>query len=118
MIEKTLNRYVVANSDTGSYLKAEMRNKKYEFVSDIELATKSTSTEVADMIMSRFYEDVKSEKNLVVVPLKITYELLDEDFSEDEKDMLELENLWAAELDFKNAQKMTLGGKEVFVKFL
>lgn len=111
MIEKKVKKYVIANADTGDYLKAEMRNKKYSFVSDIEGATKTMDMASANIVLNRFYSDVFVEnKNLVIIPIQITYELLEaEEASEKTEndiiyDFLNMINSKPQELELRNGE--------------
>lgn len=78
MIEKEINKYVIVDADTGDYLKAEMRTKTYEFVEDIEIATKTYDSMTAQIVINRYNLDNQvDENNLIAMPIKITYELLE-----------------------------------------
>lgn len=91
MIEKEIKKYIVANADTGNYLKVELRNKKYDFVDNIEMATKTMDRSSANVIIGRFYSDVSAnDQNLVVIPLKITYELIEEEEHEETKSDMDI----------------------------
>lgn len=77
MIEKEIIKYVIGNTDTGDYLKAELRNKSYIFVEDIESCTKTYDSSTAEIVIRKYHEDTQHSDDLVPLPLKITYELLE-----------------------------------------
>lgn len=76
-IEKKITKYVIATMD-GKYLKKTPAKKEYCFVEDIELATKAMTRKMINMILDYYYMDTGLEIELVVVPVNITYELVDE----------------------------------------
>lgn len=115
MIDKKIKKYVVANADTGEYLNVELRNKKYYFVDDIERATKAADYDVAEIIMNRYYSDNKDvEHNMVIIPVLITYELLEEEH--EEKD--ELFDLYTSMFQDGTQKAKLSDGTDCFIKFL
>ena len=76
-VEKELVKYVVATMD-GKYLRKTPTKKEYYFVDDIELATKAMTKKMINTILDYYYMDTGLNIELVVVPVKITYELIDE----------------------------------------
>lgn len=78
-IEKKITKYVVVTMD-GKYLKKTPSKTEYCFVEDIELATKAMSKKMMKTILDYFYMDTKLDIELVIVPVNITYELVDETF--------------------------------------
>ena len=78
-LEKKIRKYVVATFGSPTlYLKKVPSEKEYIFSENIEYATKSMSYNVAEQIKSYYYSDTGSNVELVVLPVEITYELVDE----------------------------------------
>lgn len=78
-MEKKIRKYVIATFGSPTlYLKKTPSKKEYMFSEDIELATKSMSQNIAEQIKSYYYVDTGSNIELVVLPVEITYELIDE----------------------------------------
>jgi len=78
-MEKKIRKYVIATFGTPTlYLKKVPSKKEYIFSEDIEIATKAMSQKVAEEIKNYYYEDMGYDIEVVVVPVEITYELIDE----------------------------------------
>lgn len=78
-LEKKTKKYVIATLDTPTlYLKKTPAKKEYYFVEDIEIATKTMSEKLANSILSYYYSDTGLDTELVVVPIEITYEIIDD----------------------------------------
>lgn len=76
-IEKKITKYVIATID-GKYLKKTPAKKEYYFVDDIEVATKAMTRKMIKTILDYYYMDTGLNIELVIVPVNITYELVDE----------------------------------------
>ena len=76
-VEKKITKYVIATID-GKYLKKTPAKKEYYFVDDIELATKAMTKKMINTILDYYYMDMGLNTELVIVPVTITYELIDE----------------------------------------
>lgn len=77
-LEKQEIKYVIATLDKKTYyLKKTPAKIEYEFVTDITMATKTMSYKVAEQIKKYYYYDTNSNLDLVIVPMQITYELID-----------------------------------------
>ena len=77
-LEKKIRKYVIATLDNPTlYLKKTPAKKEYYFVEDIEVATKTMSEKLANSILSYYYSDTGLDTELVVVPIEITYEIID-----------------------------------------
>ena len=76
-VEKKITKYVIATID-GKYLKKTPSKTEYCFVEDIELATKAMSKKMMKTILDYFYMDTGLNIELVILPVNITYELIDE----------------------------------------
>lgn len=76
-IEKVINKYVIATTD-GMYLKKTVAKKEYCFVEDIEIATKAMTKKMMEKILEYYYCDTGLDTELVIVPIEITYKLIDE----------------------------------------
>ena len=78
-VEKKIRKYVIATFDNPTlYLKKIPSEKEYIFSEDIEYATKTMSQNIAEQIKNYYYIDTNSNVELVVLPVEITYELIDE----------------------------------------
>ena len=79
-LEKKIRKYVIATLDTPTlYLKKTPAKSEYCFVEDIEVATKTMRKNVMDEILKYYYLDTGLDTELVVVPIEITYEIIDEE---------------------------------------
>ena len=77
-IEKKIRKYVIANMD-GRYLKRSVEKNGYCFVEDIEVATKTINYKTMEDVIKYFYHDTgMTDLALVIIPIEITYELIDE----------------------------------------
>lgn len=78
-LEKKTRKYVIATLDNPTlYLKKTPAKPEYCFVEDIEVATKAMSRKSANLILSYYYSDTRLDTELVVVPVEITYEIIEE----------------------------------------
>lgn len=75
--EKEMIKYVIATMD-GKYLKKIPSKKEYYFVDDIEIATKTTSKKMMKQVLEYYYQDTGMNVDMVIIPVKITYELVNE----------------------------------------
>lgn len=80
-LENILNRYVIATFDVPTrYL--VFKNNNISFTNNIALSTKTASKSVAKSIKEEFYSYTGARDiQLVVLPLVITYELIQEGLS-------------------------------------
>lgn len=83
--EKEVKKYVLATiADDGKtyYLLYVHKNRKekaqYLLETDIERATKADNLEAAEVLLQIYEEDMNEHNAFVIVPLIITYELVDE----------------------------------------
>ena len=80
-IEKVKECYVIASVDNNGntvYLRY-LLNKKWEIVRDIEVASKVADVDFATEVLKDYYYDTQCyEDQFVIVPLKITWELVKE----------------------------------------
>lgn len=77
-IEKKIKKYVIATTD-GKYLRKDVIHGEYYFVEDIEIATKAEKLNTAEDFLKYYYYDTNmSEIELVIIPVEITYELINE----------------------------------------
>ena len=83
--EKQIKKYVLATiADDGKtyFLLYSHKNKKekaqYLLETDIERATKADDIEAAETMLQLYEEDMGERDVFVIVPLIITYELVDE----------------------------------------
>ena len=79
-LEKKTRKYVIATLDNPTlYLKKTPAKSEYCFVEDIEVATKTVSKKVMGEILRYYYLDTGLDTELVVIPIEITYEIIDEE---------------------------------------
>lgn len=78
--EKVIKKYVIATLDNPTqYLVKIPQKPEYLFTEDIEKATKTTSKKLANTILDYFYYDTNLRgMELVIVPIEITYEIINE----------------------------------------
>ena len=76
-LEKKIRKYVIATID-GKYLKKTIEKNEYCFVEDIEMATKAITYKTINDILRYYYYDTGTDIDLVILPIEITYELIDE----------------------------------------
>ena len=77
-IEKECLKYVLATLDTPTMYLRYLLNRQYCFVNDIEVATKTLKYKLANDLKHYYYSDTNDDTDLVIVPVKITYELVKE----------------------------------------
>lgn len=78
-LEKKIRKYVIATLDNPTlYLKKIPAKKEYYFVEDIEVATKAMSKNLAESILQYYYMDTGLDIEMVIVPVDITYEIIDD----------------------------------------
>ena len=77
-LEKKVRVYVVADPESGQYLYKKPAQEIYHFVKDIAQSTKCESRNIAHFIMQCYRQDTGDNLDLVVIPLEITYELINE----------------------------------------
>ena len=77
-LEKKVRVYVVADPETGQYLYKKPAQEIYHFVKDIAQSTKCESRNIAHFVMQCYRQDTGDNLDLVVIPLEITYELINE----------------------------------------
>lgn len=79
-LEKKVRKYVIATLGSPTlYLKKTPTKNEYYFVEDIELATKTMSKVTGENVLHYFYVDTGINMELVVVPIEITYEIIDDE---------------------------------------
>ena len=80
-IEKVSNNYVLASLDKDGntvYLRY-LLNYKWEITSDIERASKMNTPELAKEVLNNYYYDTNCVDDIfVIIPMKITWELVKE----------------------------------------
>ena len=78
-IEKKIRKYVIATFDQPTqYLYKIPGKSEYLFVEDIEAATKTLNSNIAEQVKQYYYSDTNVNIDLVVLPIDITYELVEE----------------------------------------
>lgn len=78
-LEKKIRKYVIATLDNPTlYLKKTPTKNEYCFVEDIEAATKTLKQAMGEQILKYYYYDTGLNTELVVVPIDITYEIIEE----------------------------------------
>lgn len=78
-LEKKTRKYVIATLDNPTlYLKKTPAKNEYCFVEDIEVSTKAISKTVMEQILRYYYLDTNLDMELVIVPIEITYEIIDD----------------------------------------
>ena len=77
-IKEVLNRYVIATFDNPTTYLCRYKNR-YVFVENLAVATKTMDRETANDLKEYFYHDTGlRDIELVILPLKIEYKLIDE----------------------------------------
>lgn len=76
-LEKTLNRYVIATFDNPTNYLVAKGNCTYSFIDNIQVATKFARYEDAKTVYDTCVRDLCID--LVIVPLRIDYLLIEED---------------------------------------
>lgn len=76
---KTERKYVIATlGEPTFYLHKSVGKIAYSFYDNIASATKANSEIIANQILGYYQHDTSSTEPLVVLPVDITYELVDE----------------------------------------
>lgn len=79
ILEKRRKKYVIATLDTPTkYLKSLGQDEGFVFTDNIEYASKTVSKEIANYLISCFYHENNVEIELVVIPIYVSYELINE----------------------------------------
>jgi hypothetical protein len=79
-LEKKIKKYVIATLDNPTlYLKKIPGKIEYYFVEDIEVSTKALSLSAMKQVLKYYYLDTGLDTELVIVPIEITYEIIDEE---------------------------------------
>jgi hypothetical protein len=82
-LEKKARKYVIASLGNPTlYLKKTAGKSEYSFVEDIEIATKALKESVMNQVLRYYYLDTGLDTELVVVPIEITYEIIDDEYNE------------------------------------
>lgn len=102
-LEKVLYRYVIVSPDTCQYLVSHVKDK-YWFTDNISQATKFTDSLDADW-MIRVYHDEVGKIDLTIVPVEITYELIDQTVERSES---------SEQLLFDGLTKMRLAMEDIY----
>lgn len=78
-MEKKIKKYVIATLDSPTTYLKSLHLGRYCFLKDIEGATKFLSRKLATEMISYYMADTgDSSIDLVVLPVKISYELINE----------------------------------------
>lgn len=79
-LEKKIKKYVIATLGNPTlYLKKKWGSPEYSFVEDIEIATKGVKKSVMEQVLKYYYIETGLDTELVIVPIEITYEIIDEE---------------------------------------
>lgn len=79
-LEKKIIKYVIATLGNPTlYLKKKWGSPEYSFVEDIEIATKGVKKSVMEEVLKYYYIETGLDTELVIVPIEITYEIIDEE---------------------------------------
>ena len=78
-LEKRIRKYVIASPDYGSYLQKISLGTQYSFTNNIDVATKIKNRYDANFIIRCYHNDTGDNLDLVVIPVDVTYELINED---------------------------------------
>lgn len=80
-IEKTKNLYVLCSLDKAGhtcYLRSLHEPGKWEIITDIEMATKYTTVDAAEMSYSFYQKEIGADAlDFVIIPMKIEYKLIE-----------------------------------------
>lgn len=78
-IAKKVKKYVIATLDSPTkYLKSLGQENGFIFTDNIEYATKAVGKFTADTLLECFYAENNIETELVILPVVISYELINE----------------------------------------
>lgn len=75
ILEKKIRKYVIVTED-GLYLRKDVLNGTYDFVEDIEAASKMRTYATAAAFLKYYYLDTKDNIELGIVPLDVSFELV------------------------------------------
>lgn len=93
-LEKKIRRYIMASADTGQYLVVIPGKHRYLFTKNIIQATKCMTPFDAKTVIRDYHIDTGDmEFAIVVIPLEITYELINKTISSSIEDSDYLEDL-------------------------
>ena len=75
-LEKVVRRYVIVSPDTCEYLFRDPKYHGYGYTNDVSIAVKFIDTMDANWLIKSLQQNL--DVDLTVVPLEITYELINE----------------------------------------
>lgn len=79
ILEKSIVKYVIATLDTPTfYLHKALQRSDYNFTDNIEAATKCADKNIANTVVEYYRLETGDNTDLVVVPLEISYCLVNE----------------------------------------
>lgn len=82
-LQKRIRKYVIATLDIPTFYLQHMGGKNWQFVDDIEIATKTMGKGLANQLKNLYYLDTgRRNEELVVVPVEISYDIV-EDINEE-----------------------------------
>lgn len=77
-LEKRVRVYIVADPESGQYLYKKPGYDQYHFFKDVSKSTKTEDRSMAQFLIECYHSDTQDFIDLVVIPLEITYELINE----------------------------------------
>lgn len=78
-MEKKIRKYVISTlSSPTLYLRKTIGKNEYFFTEDIEGALKTMTSTIAEEVLQDYYRNTGLNTELVIVPVEITYELIEE----------------------------------------
>lgn len=77
-VVKINRKYVIATLSSPTQYLVSQHWGKWALTDNIEIATKTKSQNVAEMVRSNYYHDFGFDIELVIVPIEVEYRLLKE----------------------------------------
>lgn len=73
ILEKKNKKYVIATLENPTRYLKSLTKGRYAFTEDIEIATKTLSAKIANMVLNDYYRDYGRDIEMVVVPIEIEF---------------------------------------------
>lgn len=78
-LAKRIRKYVIATLDIPTLYLQSLHLGRWQFIDNIEAATKTYSKSLANQLIKSYYIDTGTKVDMVVVPIDVTYEIIQEE---------------------------------------
>lgn len=78
-LAKRIRKYVIATLDIPTLYLQSLHLGRWQFIDNIEAATKTYSKSLANQLIKSYYIDTGTKVDMVAVPIDVTYEIIQEE---------------------------------------